>query len=351
MIDSREAFTRLAMDVLSMSGAASIMAPYLSGKGAMLMLHRVSDHCQSPLGLNSHLSITPAFLDATIRGMKSLGYRFVGMDEALDRLKSRSRERFATITADDGYRDNLTEALPVIEQLDAPITIYVAPNLTNGSVDLWWEVLEQTVLAASTIVLPTAQGTVSIDTSSRPRKIAAAKQVASYLTGDIAERDRRTVVRDLAALSGVDPANPCRCGLMDWDEIRQIAAHPLVTIGAHTLNHYFLARLSDADAGREMERADRILQLELGRRPRHLAYPYGSALAVGKREVQLAREVGYASAVTTRHGMLHGEHAAHLHALPRISVNGRFQKMRHVRTMLSGVTAPLANAGRRVVTT
>ena len=54
--------------------------------------------------------------------------------------------------------------------------------------------------------------------------------------------------------------------------------------------------------------------------------------------------------MTTRHGVLHAEHAGFLHALPRISVNGRYQSVAHIRTMLSGVTTPLANAGKMVVT-
>jgi peptidoglycan/xylan/chitin deacetylase (PgdA/CDA1 family) len=81
-----------------------------------------------------------------------------------------------------------------------------------------------------------------------------------------------------------------------------------------------------------------------------MAYPYGYVGAVGAREVALAREAGYASAVTTRHGVLRAEHAGHLHALPRISINGRYQRVAHIRTMLSGVTTPLANAGKMVVT-
>ena len=77
-----------------------------------------------------------------------------------------------------------------------------------------------------------------------------------------------------------------------------------------------------------------------------MAYPYGYAGAVGCREVALANEAGYVSAVTTRHGVLRAEHANHLHALPRISVNGRYQRVAHIRTMLSGVTTPLANRGK-----
>ncbi|TIW45748.1 MAG: polysaccharide deacetylase, partial [Mesorhizobium sp.] len=93
-----------------------------------------------------------------------------------------------------------------------------------------------------------------------------------------------------------------------------------------------------------------ILQAELGEAPRHFAYPYGYPSAVGDREVGIARDAGYASAVTTRHGVLRAEHADFLQALPRISVNGRYQSVAHIRTMLSGVTTPLANAGKMLVT-
>ena len=137
---------------------------------------------------------------------------------------------------------------------------------------------------------------------------------------------------------------------MDWDEIRRISTHPLVTIGAHTVNHYNLKRLSADKARREIADAPRIIEMETGLRPRHMAYPYGYLAAVGEREVKLAAEAGFASAVTTRHGVLSPGHARHLHALPRISLNGRYQNVAHVRTMLSGITTPIANAGRRVVT-
>ncbi len=132
--------------------------------------------------------------------------------------------------------------------------------------------------------------------------------------------------------------------------MRTIAAHPLATIGAHTVNHYNLKRLSEDKAFQEMADAARILEFELGARPRHMAYPYGYSSAVCHREVGLASKAGFVSAVTTRHGLIQPEHAKHLHALPRISVNGRYQRVGHVRTMLSGITTPLANSGKLVVT-
>ena len=137
---------------------------------------------------------------------------------------------------------------------------------------------------------------------------------------------------------------------MRWDELAELSRHPLVEIGAHTVTHPMLAKHSDDVARTEMEASRDAIAANLGTSPRHFAYPYGFAEAVGPREVDLAREAGYLSAVTTRHGVLHETHIDHLQALPRLSLNGRFQNLAHLRTMLRGLTTPLANGGRRLVT-
>jgi peptidoglycan/xylan/chitin deacetylase (PgdA/CDA1 family) len=283
--------------------------------------------------------------------MKARGYEFVTLDEAVERLRKGGKTgQFATITADDAYRDNFTEALPVLERHRAPLTIYVAPALISGDVDLWWDVVDEIVGKGETISLETSRGRETIDCSTPAKKFAANARLHEHLTADVREEDQRQVLHVLAQSSGIDPDAPRRKTLMDWDEIRRIAAHPLVTIGAHTVHHYNLMRLDEETARRELTEAARMLESEVGQKARHMAYPYGYVGAVGEREVALAREAGYASAVTTRHGVLRTEHAGHLHALPRISVNGRYQRVAHIRTMLSGVTTPLANAGKMVVT-
>jgi peptidoglycan/xylan/chitin deacetylase (PgdA/CDA1 family) len=137
---------------------------------------------------------------------------------------------------------------------------------------------------------------------------------------------------------------------MNWDELRGIAAHPLVTLGAHTVHHAAVKRLDAERALWEMEESAAILARETGLEPRHFAFPYGHRAAAGERDFELVRRAGFATAVTTRHGVLVPGHSAHLHALPRVSVNGNFQSVGDVRTMMSGLTALIANRGRRLVT-
>jgi peptidoglycan/xylan/chitin deacetylase (PgdA/CDA1 family) len=349
MIHGQELARKLFMNAARYSGLASVLAPLLSGTGAVLMLHRVHDAPEAGIGVNGHLSATPAFLDAVLTTMKRMDYSFVSMDEAVERLASGRTGRFAAITLDDGYLDNLTHALPVFEAHDAPFTVYVAPALTEYRVGLWWLMVEELVSRRDWLVFMTEAGKVSLDCSTPEGKIGAFRQVHDYLTSEIAEQDQQAWLNELLPARKDDGLYLSRVEMMNWDEIRKVAGHKLGTIGAHTVHHYNLRRLSAQDAMREIVDSGDIIAMETGEAPRHFAYPYGHAGAVGMREVELVREAGYASAVTTRHGMLQPGHRDHLHALPRISVNGRYQQLGYMRTMLSGLTT-LADSRKRLVT-
>jgi peptidoglycan/xylan/chitin deacetylase (PgdA/CDA1 family) len=351
MIDRNEALRKLAMNVARYSGVAPLAKPLMGGVGAILMLHHVSVDAPKPLGMNAHLTVTPYFLDEVITLMKRMGYAFVDMDEAVERIaRPSSGVRFATITADDAYRDNFTEALPVLEMHDAPIAVYVSPGLIDGAVDVWWELLEETVAKADAVSMRVNGVSTAFDCATVAAKRDSFVRIMRHLSEDVSEEDQRDIVRAMARQSGIDPHFDGRSNVMGWDQLRRMACHPLVTIGAHTVHHYNLKRLTRDRALAEMADAAARIADETTKRPRHMAFPYGFPSAVGQREVELAEEAGFASAVTTRHGLIRPEHARHLRALPRISLNGRYQSVGYIRTMLSGVTTPLANSGRRLVT-
>ena len=112
---------------------------------------------------------------------------------------------------------------------------------------------------------------------------------------------------------------------MNWQEIAELAADPLVTIGAHTVNHPMLAKLPRDAVRSEMDMSRSVIEAALGVRPAHLSYPVGDPTSAGPREFGIAAELGFKTAVTTRPGVLFAAHrrasdraAAHL-AQRRIS--------------------------------
>jgi peptidoglycan/xylan/chitin deacetylase (PgdA/CDA1 family) len=91
-----------------------------------------------------------------------------------------------------------------------------------------------------------------------------------------------------------------------------------------------------------------VIAAALGKRPEHFSYPVGDASAAGPRDFRIAGELGFKTAVTTRPGVLFPEHRDHLTALPRISLNGEYQRLRYVQVLLSGSATAFWNRFRRV---
>ena len=98
----------------------------------------------------------------------------------------------------------------------------------------------------------------------------------------------------------------------------------------------------------EMLRGAARIEEKLGVKPRHFSFPVGDPTSAGRREFEIADAVGFATAVTTRPGVLFPDHGQHLTALPRISVNGEFQGLRYLDVLLSGAPTAIKNRFRRV---
>jgi peptidoglycan/xylan/chitin deacetylase (PgdA/CDA1 family) len=223
-----------------------------------------------------------------------------------------------------------------------PFIIFVAPTITDGVSELWWKTLEH-IIATSDVVdsrslLP---GKVIRLSSDRDRR-AAWRRLYRALRGLDPHRQTRAI-RALSVVHGVDTGLLCRSLAMDWNEIRAIARDPLCSIGAHTVHHFALARLDAGEAVREAAASRDRIAAELGRRPTAFAYPYGDASSCGPRDFRLIADAGFAAAVTTRKGLLGAHHSGRLTALPRLSLNGSYQELRHVETLLSGVPFSLLN--------
>ena len=136
---------------------------------------------------------------------------------------------------------------------------------------------------------------------------------------------------------------------MDWSDIVALAGDPPLRSGAHTVNRNMLMKMPDESAVRtEMEMSRSVLQAALGKRPEHLAYPVGDPTSAGPREFRIAAELGFKTAVTTRPGVLFKAHRDHLTALPRISINGDFQRQRYLDVLMSGAATAMWNGFRRV---
>ena len=345
----RQTIIRGGMECLYFSGAHIVSRPFVGGVGAILALHHVRPPRPDRFQPNRLLEVTPWFLARLVRGLRRSGPEFIGLDEMHRRMvKGDFAKRFVCLTFDDAYRDTLRSAYPVLKGAGVPFAIYVPTSFPDRLGELWWLALEAVIARNNRIGLVIDGRDQKFDCRTVAEKRTLYRELYWWLRGRSTESEMRDIVRRLAACYQVDIAGFCAELCMDWSELAQLAADPLVTIGAHTVNHPILLKLPKEVARSEMDLSRSVIEAALGMRPAHLSYPYGDRAASAAREFELAAQLGFKTAVTVRPGVLFSAHNQCMTALPRIVVDGNFQRMRYLRVLLSGSATALWNGFRRV---
>lgn len=337
MLGWRHRAIALGLGLIGSTGLDRALRNLTRGQGLILMFHSVRPQQDALFRPNAALEITPAFLGRTLDVLAAEGFEFLPLDAIPERLCARARTvPFAAVTFDDGYRDNRDYALPLLRARGVPWTVFVTTEFATGSGRVWWVELERAVARLDEIRLLDPRGEIVI-----PARTAQQKSCAfAALHARARASARATLLDDMDRLTDaahLDPSAILRETCMDWDELADLSRQPGVQIGAHAITHHALARLGATEARREIADGRRIIQAALNVPVNHLAYPFGDAGAVGAREFDLARQAGFRTAVTTRPGHLSARHADALQALPRVSVNGHFQRAAAIRTLASGV--------------
>ena len=119
---------------------------------------------------------------------------------------------------------------------------------------------------------------------------------------------------------------------LNWDEVKTLDNHELITIGAHTVSHPNLSALNYKEAFNEIYYSKYILENKLSHSIKHFAYPFGKEDTTKQREFMLAQQCGFLTAVTNQNNQLY---APKMHEIPRIYI-GQSENLRDFKTKLSG---------------
>jgi peptidoglycan/xylan/chitin deacetylase (PgdA/CDA1 family) len=297
------------------TGFSRVVAARYRGRGMIFAAHSViEDDTFYP---DHTLRCSTGQLAWTLQWLRDEGLDFVSLDEGIRRLNEENPRPFACFSFDDGYADNLTRALPIMERFNAPFTVYVTTGMITREIDGWWLGLAALVRSHDRIELPGAG--LSFECPDIPGKQRTFKTIETLVHNDFSLLPH---LRETIANSAIDCRALADREALDEDALRRLSRHPLVTIGGHTTTHPNLAQASASTARREMAENRAFLQNVTGQPIEHFAYPFGHERACGDREAQICRDVGFRTAVTTRNGALFAEHAHELHSLPRLHLAG-----------------------------
>jgi len=195
----------------------------------------------------SDMAVSPDKFREQMRSLLDSGYRPLPMDEVLEVLSGRKETRPAfAVTFDDGYESIVTQALPILESLSIPATVFLTTDFLDRKISPPWR------------------------------------------SSDVALRSEyRTQAQHFRP--------------MTWEQARELARHSLIRIGSHSVSHPLMGSVS-ADAARdELVQSRLILADRLGVKVDLFAYPFGVRRygAYSETTERLLSEAGYRCSLTS----------------------------------------------------
>lgn len=262
------------------------------------------------------LLLPQSALERQLQFLRS-AYDVLPIDEALQRLSAgNARRPMAAITFDDGYRSNATLALPLLQSLGLPATIYLTTGHLDSGAMLWTTWLDLVLQALPALPTWLTERCAPV----APNAKEALKRLPSAEREGLLARLREEVASDARVQTLLERHGP-EFAMLTWDEVRAAAQSRLLTFGGHTVSHPIVSRLADVDVEHEIgESMDRVAR-EVQTVTRTFAYPNGRTIDFDARAVEAVRRHGGTAAVTTVEGVNRRAHDAF--ALRRLVVGDR----------------------------
>ena len=287
----------------------------LQGRAAILCYHRiVKDEIffgeKSP---QKNLLVTIDNFDNHMNYL-SKNHQVVLLDELIDHLNSESDEFKVAITFDDGYKDNLDNALPILKKYEIPATIYITTRFPEGDCKMWWYELWELIDNENEINIQWGKTNIKLETNNFSKKTRAYKYLSNLFGFENTPVQENFLNKLRKKNQPIDYKSIC----LSWGNIIELSQNPLITIGSHCHTHSSLKYLEDKDIYFELEYSKKLIEKKINQQIDHLAYPFGTENDVSTREHELAKKCGYKTAVQTTVNVLNN--AEKLYSLPRLSV-------------------------------
>jgi len=262
------------------------------GNCLVLLYHRVTVLDHDP----QLLSVSPAHFDKQLNHLREQ-YHVLTVDEFNHHLQNHIRfpKNAVVITFDDGYADNLIQAVPVLEKYNMQALFYVATGTLGTSKEFWWDAIERIVLRNE--IQPVEKEFFLSDNRYDLSNLNKEKRQSLYENLLPVLRRMRSVQREqkISELGLIFHSENGREShrAMTFDELRKMYASNAAFIGAHTHLHPSLGSL-DYEAQREEIMASKeILESELGIEIKHFSYPFGTIFDYNADTFRIVRDLQF----------------------------------------------------------
>lgn len=282
----------------------------------ILMYHRIANPVIDPW----QLSVSAENFEQHLKLLKSKNI-VKPLPQIIGELKKKKfSKKSIAITFDDGYADNYLTAKPLLEKYELPATFFITSKSIGSTSEFWWDELARMLL--QTQELPQI---LSLDINGHPFSYDLAAETSltdellnkhkNYIYYNPAEtsrsrlyyklwkyfsllpdREQIKLIEQLRKWADVDtnlkPAYHC----LSSDQIRELSAHQLFTVGGHTVSHPMLSYYNEPIQHKEVLENKVLLEQITGKKIDLFAYPSGK---YNELTIKILKQLGFEAAFTT----------------------------------------------------
>lgn len=261
----------------------------------ILTFHRVNDD-----GDPFFPSVPAAVFEAQMVYLAG-AYRVLPLEDLVERMRRGGLPRNAVaITFDDGYRDNLTHAAPILARHGLPATIFLSTGFVGTAEVPWFDQVAMALKKTRAVTFRAPWGP-TLALASQADRLRAVQLTLDHFKR-LGDDDLRRALDDVLTGLGVTDQRCFKNLMLSWDDVHALSGLGF-SIGAHTVNHPILSRVSSHRAWTEILGSRTMIESAFGRPPRAFAYPNGGPQDYTGTVQHMVREAGFTCAVTTRFGL------------------------------------------------
>lgn len=329
------------------TGLSFLLQPIYAGKGVIFCAHRVVSSENDTLVKGN--AITLQQLEHLIRIVRNSGWEWSTLEDIPHRLSSGDSEvRFACLTFDDGFRDNLTLASPFLISKEVPFVVFPVVDYVRRHRVAMFEILEWLIQSVRSLDFRhEIGGRRRWSCNNLEAKIMTLHHLG-HLTWDPSDALTESVALELhrRSLTFEDVMDRL---FLSSSELLELESGRGVDIGSHCVSHSRLSSLSHARLNEELIESRAWLENLTGKQVTSIAYPFGSKWDCTAREFEAAATAGYSLGVTTRPGNIYNSHRNSLLSMPRVTLSmaAHARTGSFIRTSLRGIRNASLNRFRR----
>ena len=324
----------LKWSLLTAASMAGVMASFraLNRHKVRILAYHGIDWLSEPVVNWDGLQVRPRVFRSHLREL-SRRYHVVPLSTVMDALTNGTGlpDDAVAITFDDGYRNNLTVAAPILKEFGFPATFFVSTGFADGTASPWWYRLREAVsyTQSDSISLPDGQP-VSLNEGMNRRLVAI--EWERHLRSK--PRCERTVcLKEFFAACRCSEGEHVAYPLMTRDEVRQLSEMGF-EIGPHTVSHISMSHENKQLIEDEIETSLSSVADITGKPPTCYSYPHGALPVEYEDVLQMMKKRGVRGAVTTMEGM--NTPRDDIFRLKRLNVSGH--RLAAFSALMSGLT-------------